>query len=151
MYPGVDETQFDINIMKSWFTIIQDTSAMQFHTHCSSDMSFVYYVDTSGTSGNIVFERPKESYKFLDFFEDMFSRADRDFIKNTSDQTPPFYDCIPTEGSLLLFHSNLGHGVRPDPTGKRRISIAGDIKITLKQSIVNRESGLMSPENWQKF
>lgn len=150
-YLGIDSEQFDVNIVKSWFTIIQDNMTMQFHNHCSSDMSFVYYLDTCGTSGNIVFERPQENFKFLNFTNNLFANNERSFVKKSMEYTSPYYDCVPVEGSLLLFHSSLYHAVRHDTSGHKRISLVGDIKLTLKQDIVNRESGLMSADNWRKF
>ena len=57
---------------------------------------------------------------------------------------------IRNQSIFLCFPGSLEHYTTAEPRKHRRISLAGDIVLTLKHR-TDTESGLLSPQFWQQF
>tara|TARA_B100001996_G_C18656029_1_gene591231 strand:- start:1492 stop:2058 length:567 start_codon:yes stop_codon:yes gene_type:complete len=86
-------------IQNSWFVLMKKNNYSHIHNHGRSDISGVYYVQTSSEDGNIFFESPTQWDN------------GRITIK-------------PEVGKLLLFPSWLYHGVMNNTTDYPRISLS---------------------------
>lgn len=97
-------------IVECWMTAYDKGDFAHLHTHMPSDISGVYYVRTSGNDGRIFFMNPNQMvntpmYRHI---------GDRTFIE-------------PEDGMLILFPAWLNHGVEPNRTDDRRLSVAFNV------------------------
>ena len=60
------------------------------------------------------------------------------------------YGIKPEAEHLVMIPGHLEHYTTPEPREHRRISLAGDVILTLKDR-TNSESGLLSPQYWKQF
>ena len=60
------------------------------------------------------------------------------------------YAINPRAENLVMFPGSLEHYTTAEPREHRRISLAGDIILTLKHR-TDTESGLLSPQFWKNF
>ena len=60
------------------------------------------------------------------------------------------YAINPKAERLVIFPGSLEHYTTAEPREHRRISLAGDVILTLKDR-TNSESGLLSPQFWKQF
>lgn len=148
---------FDFYVMKSWYSIVRPDKDLSFHTHSCSDISFVYYPEMDETKYPIWFANFEGKMNDKnEIFSGLFDKnADgKQFVKEYNAFTSPFNSVIPHSGSIILFPSKVRHGVFPltnQLAKSDRISIAGDIKVVLKENILNYESGLINIKHWKKF
>ena len=105
---------YDLNIVKSWYTVCGTQFNVPKHYHSCSHISFVYYIDV------------KDNDPLL------FSIENKNQPKNES---------------LLIFPGNLKHFTSTQRDYKR-MSIAGDILLTLKENMLDFESGLLPNKYW---
>lgn len=133
---------FDIWITKSWATYSSKDQRIGSHRHRTSHYSFVYYPQADN-QGNLMFESdnlhklgiaiPHIDPYFTQFDSGNFSQA--------------FY---PSQtGNLIIFPSRLFHATEPNMQDNLRISISGDVLLTMRQGI-SSEHCLPSPEHWAK-
>jgi uncharacterized protein (TIGR02466 family) len=97
----------------SWININDVGSFQESHYHSNSIFSAVYYISVPEDSGYLVFEDPREPEMLP--------------IRNIEELNELSYTRArykPTEGSLIVFRSNLRHLVEPATNTKPRISIA---------------------------
>lgn len=92
----------EYQIQNSWFTLMKKDNYIHIHNHGRSDISGVYYVQSSDDDGNLFFESPTQW------------NTNRIPIK-------------PEVGQLLLFPSWLYHGVTNHTTDYPRISLSFNI------------------------
>ena len=152
-----DINKFSFHVIKSWYTIINDKTGVSLHSHSSSDLSFVYYVDVPEGSGNIHFINPNyHDFSYNSYFPGMFERptSGRAFMndvwnKEFNAHTNQYFPLPSIEGNLLIFPSKLAHMVpQSKETEEKRYSISGDIKVCLDVSIDDYEHGLVHPARW---
>jgi len=91
----------------SWCTKTLNKEYAHLHHHGSSDMSGVYYFQTSGDDGNLYFESPMSNYYSW-------------FLPHIQAQ----HHIAPSIGQLVLFPGWLRHGVRTNTTNSERMSIS---------------------------
>ena len=60
------------------------------------------------------------------------------------------YAINPEAVRMVIFPGYLEHYTTAEPRKHRRISLAGDVILTLKDR-TNSESGLLSPQFWKHF
>jgi len=136
----IDKDLFDINFIKSWYTICRDGYSVPMHYHSCSHISYVYYLDVM-ENDPLVFksENPNE------WFGDVFK-----FTKGKNQYNSWGYALQPKDETLLIFPGNLKHFTdsRRDYTRK---SIAGDIILTLKEQHLNFDSGILPSVYWSQF
>jgi uncharacterized protein (TIGR02466 family) len=104
-----------INNAYGWFNFYEQHDYQEIHTHDLYDISAVYYVKTPKNSGNIKFYSPEPGG-----VKNVF---DKDNLFTYKDF---FYE--PKEGQLLMFKSNLKHGVSQNKSNESKISLAYNFK-----------------------
>jgi len=133
---------FDIWITKSWVTYSSRDQRIASHRHRTSHFSFVYYVQAEN-QGNLTFESDE-----LDKMGIAIPHMDPYFTQfdpgNFSRVTYPSQT-----GSLIIFPSRLVHSTEPNLQDLLRISISGDILLTMRHD-VSSEYCLPSPTHWAK-
>jgi len=107
---------YPVELHSSWFNFSQKGDFQFQHDHVTavdgdivSQISGVYYYQTNGEDGDIVFINPFTEARYFDF-------------GRVSSNAVNIYN--PTVGGLLLFPSFLQHKVRPNNTDSTRISLA---------------------------
>ena len=135
----IDKKGFEINFVKTWFTICDPGQTFPMHYHSCSHISWVYYIQTPGDS---LFLHQKNNNEL---FGDIFKFSNEQNIYNTDT-----YGIRPQAEHLIMFPGSLEHYTTPQPREHRRISLAGDILLTLKHR-TDTESGLLPPKYWKSF
>lgn len=102
-----------VKVRESWCNIGGEKSFQHFHIHGESDISGVYYYQTTGSDGDIVFRNPS--------LVNRFHRLTYN-IDNSVNYKPEV-------GKLLLFPSFLEHAVFHNNTVNTRISISFNITL----------------------
>jgi len=100
-------------IQQCWMNYYEKGDFQEPHIHPGFDFSAIYYVSVPEKSGRLVFENPNA------IFEMRPIRVDKDTDLNC---TAAIYQ--PLEGQLVVFRSNLRHGVYPHNNTEPRISLA---------------------------
>ena len=109
----------------------------------SSHYSFVYYVQAKDQGNLFLLDDeahkvglniPRRDPYFLKWDETNFAKAE--------------YPAI--SGNLVIFPSMIFHETGKNPIDKPRISISGDIMITMKDG-VKSEHNIPSPSTWKKL
>ena len=133
----------EIYITKAWATYTIKNQSIHSHRHMSSHYSFVYYpyaeeqgdlvfIDDEGSKTGLNIPVRKEY--FTKFTEVNYSSA-----------------IYPAKtGNLIIFPSMVFHETQLNTTDKPRISISGDIMLTMKPNIVS-EHNIPSPSTWKNI
>ena len=136
---SIDKSTFEINFVKTWFTICDPGQCFPCHHHSCSHISWVYYIQTPGDP--LVLHKKNSNELFGDIFN---------FSQETNFYNTDSYGIKPETEHLVMFPGHLEHYTTPEPREHRRISLAGDIILTLKHR-TDTESGLLSPQFWKQF
>ena len=138
-----DLNLFEVYITKSWATLSTKEQFISFHRHMSSHYSFVYYPQAED-QGNLFFiddeahkvgiNVPKRDPYFNKWDTNNFAKAE--------------YPA--TTGNLVIFPSMLFHETGQNNKDKPRISISGDVMLTMKEGIKS-EHNIPSPSTWKKL
>ncbi len=135
-----DRSLFEVNIVKSWFTICDPGQSVPVHYHSCSHISFVYYIQTPGDPLVLHTKNPNE------WFGNAFS-----FVTENRFNNGDGYAITPKPEHLVLFPSHIQHHTTPDNREHQRVSLVGDVLLTLKEGVVSKEAGLVSPQYWKQF
>jgi hypothetical protein len=152
----IDPSNFDFNIVKSWFNIIKDRST-PFHGHGDAHLSFVYYINvpTECAQQIQVYAHPEKYEPFPGFAR--HNNPNEWNIFNSYAWAFPA-----SEGSMYLFPARLNHDTQGktkdrDPGVKtledvkmQRVAIAGDILLVYKEKSA-KALGLQPKRNWRTF
>lgn len=103
----------DIHVKESWCNISNRNSFQHIHLHGDTDISGVYYHQTNGQDGDIVFRNPSLVNRFHKLTYN---------IENSITYKPEV-------GKILLFPSFLEHGVFHNNTDHKRISVTFNINL----------------------
>jgi len=130
---GYNPDKFDVHITKAWATYTVKDQHIASHKHTASHFSFVYYV-RNNDMGNIRFEKelaaPTDQY-IVDWNQFNFSSY-----------------IIPVRtNNLIVFPSGLLHYTEVNTKEEARISISGDILLTMKPGI-KTEHCIPHPNGW---
>ena len=136
---AIDKSTFDVNFVKTWFTICDPGQYFPCHYHSCAHISWVYYIQTPGDPLILHKKNPNE------WFGDAFK-----LIKENRFNNGDGYAITPQPEHLIMFPGHLEHYTTPQPREHRRISLAGDIVLTLKHR-TDTESGLLPPKYWKSF
>ena len=128
---------YDLNIVKSWYTVCGSQFNVPSHYHSCSHISFVYYIDVK-ENDPLIF--------YIDNMNEWFGDAFY-FVKERHDLNGLNYAVQPKNETLLLFPGKLKHFTSAQRNYKR-MSIAGDILLTLKEDMLDFESGLLPIKYW---
>jgi len=99
--------------VQSWINIYDRGDFQESHVHIGFDFSGIYFIQAPEDSGKVVFENPLNIYNMRPLTS-----------KKTTDLYTESAIYAPVEGRLILFRSNLRHGVFPHNNNEPRISIA---------------------------
>ena len=138
-----DMSILEAYITKSWATYSTKDQFISYHRHMSSHYSFVYY-PYAEDQGNL-FLLDDEAHKVgLNI-----PRRDPYFTKwdNTNFAKAEYPAAT---GNLVIFPSMIFHETGKNTKEEARISISGDIMITMKEG-VKSEHNIPSPSTWKKL
>ena len=99
----------------------------------------MYYLQTPGDPLILHKKNPNE------WFGDAFK-----LIKENRFNNGDGYAITPQPEHLIMFPGHLEHYTTAEPREHKRISLVGDIVLTLKDS-GKTESGLLAPKYWKSF
>jgi len=138
-----DMTLFEAYITKSWATYSIKDQFIAYHRHMSSHYSFVYY-PYAEEQGNLFF-LDDEAHKVG------LNIPRRDPYFNKWDNTNFAKAEYPAAtGNLVVFPSMIFHETGKNEKEEPRISISGDVMITMKEGIKS-EHNIPSPATWKKL
>jgi len=138
-----DMNLFEAYITKSWATYSIKDQFIAYHRHMSSHYSFVYY-PYAEEQGNLFF-LDDEAHKVglnIPRRDPYFSKWD-----NTNFAKAEYPAAT---GNLVIFPSMIFHETGKNLKEEPRISISGDIMITMKPG-VKSEHNIPSPSTWKKL
>jgi len=135
-----DHSIHDINYVKSWYTVCGPEFNVPAHYHSCSHISYVYYIDVK-ENDPLVFEFDNQNQWFGDAFFFTFKKDELNASKHA---------VYPKNESLLIFPGKIKHFTVSERNYKR-MCIAGDIILTLKENKLNFESGFLPTKYWNKF
>ena len=155
---GMRAELFDMRCLKSWFVLCdpeetEDEDAIVPHNHSCSDVSWVYYVDVPEDAGAVKFHggSPPPTAMFESAFHYDWHDDAKSAISTVNWWNSDSWSIHPKSGDLLLFPGHQVHSVEANRSKQQRITVAGDIALTLKPEHKNLEFGRTSPEHWAKF
>jgi len=134
--------QVDFEILNMWVNVNFPSCHNKFHRHVnppsldritsSSVLSGTFYVNVPTDSGELVFHSGREDYAQMPN-EASIVRIPEIFFKNTKNMhIRPVYRVIPNDGDLLLWFSDVIHGVEVNKSDENRISISFNLGLKLK-------------------
>ena len=138
-----DMNLFEAYITKSWATYSVKDQFISYHRHMSSHYSFVYY-PYAEEQGNLFF-LDDEAHKVglnIPRRDPYFSKWD-----NTNFAKAEYPAAT---GNLVVFPSMIFHETGNNLKKEPRISISGDVMITMKPG-VKSEHNIPSPSTWKKL
>jgi uncharacterized protein (TIGR02466 family) len=138
---GYNKDRFDIHITKSWATHTAKDQHIASHKHTASQFSFVYYVRNE-EMGNIKFEKELAQQTGL------FIPPTDDYISNWNQLNFASYMYPVKTGDFLIFPSGLLHQTEINTKDIARISISGDVLMTMKPGI-KTEHCIPHPDGWK--
>lgn len=111
------------NLKNAWINVNPPGTYNISHTHPQSTISGVWWIKCPKDSGNIVFESPV-SHTQQDIMEKI-----NPHIAEKNNYFPTYY-FEPVEGMVLLFPSDIRHGVEENQSKEDRISIAFNLEFS---------------------
>lgn len=111
---GWDMSSHEPRIVESWVNLYEGPAYQEVHQHPMSHISGVYFVSAPAGSGGLFFVPPEPT---------MF----RAVTTGSSPFSSSAVTYPPEPGMLVLFPSELRHGVRPSEEGCRRVSVAFNV------------------------
>ena len=138
---GYDMGKFNAHITKAWATYTTQNQHIASHKHTASHFSFVYYVHNENM-GNIKFEEELAAQTGL------FIPPTDQYIKKWNQFNFASYVFKVETGDLVIFPSILLHQTEINFEPTPRISISGDIILTMKKG-VSTEHCLPHPDMWR--
>jgi len=137
---GYSKEKFDAHITKSWATYTVKDQHIASHKHTASHFSFVYYV-RNDDMGNIRFEKELASQTGL------FIPPTDQYIVDWNQFNFSSYIFPVKTGNFVIFPSGLLHYTEVNTKEEARISISGDILLTMKPG-VKTEHCIPHPSGW---
>jgi uncharacterized protein (TIGR02466 family) len=131
----------DVYITKAWTTYTIKKQYIHSHRHMSSHYSFVYY-PYAEEQGDLVFQDDEGSKVGLNI------PIRKEYFTEFTDINYSSAIYPAKTGNLIIFPSMLFHETQLNTTDKPRISISGDIMLTMKPGIKS-EHNLPSPSTWR--
>ena len=138
-----DLEMFELYITKSWATLSAKEQHIAYHRHMSSHFSFVYYPQAheqgnlfllDDDANKVGLNIPKRHPYFTEWDSNNFGKAE-----------------YPAEtGNIIIFPSMIFHETGENKKDEPRISISGDIMLTMKEGIKS-EHNIPSPSTWKKI
>jgi uncharacterized protein (TIGR02466 family) len=133
----------EVYITKAWTTYTIKEQYIHSHRHMSSHYSFVYY-PYAEEQGDLVFVDDEISKTGLNI------PIRKEYFKKFTEINYSSAIYPAKTGNLIIFPSMLFHETQENTTDKPRISISGDIMLTMKPNIKS-EHNIPSPSTWKKL
>lgn len=147
----VDEQKLNVYVTKSWINIHrQDLPEIKVHNHNCSDISFCYYLNSNETSNKLCFHQTENKNEVSEF---LFETSNQKFslVKKFNRYNCNNFTVSPLEGTVVLFPSHMLHStIRQEFVQGTRVSICGDITLTLKEEFIKCEYSRVDPSLWKK-
>jgi uncharacterized protein (TIGR02466 family) len=105
------DKNYDFVIKSSWLTLNKKGHYSHQHHHADADISGVYYVNTNGNDGELIFENPNRLIT-------------TSYLLNTWQESMHY---VPQKGKLILFPGWLIHRVSKNETDNERISFSFNV------------------------
>ena len=137
---GYSNKKFNAHITKSWATYTIKNQHIASHKHTASHFSFVYYVRNE-EMGNIRFEKELAAQTGL------FIPPTDEYIVDWNQFNFSSYIIPVKTGDFLIFPSGLLHYTEINNKEEPRISISGDVLLTMKPG-VKTEHCIPHPSGW---
>jgi len=112
----------DFKLVNMWININKKGNYNILHNHPNSTVSGVFWVKTPKNCGSLVFHSPHSFTQHL-----LLHNVDSEISKEQN-----YYDCFhfnAKEGTMILFPSDLLHGVESNQSEDDRISIAFNLQV----------------------
>jgi len=138
---GYSDKKFNAHITKSWATYTIKNQHIASHKHTASHFSFVYYVRNE-EMGDIRFEKELAAQTGL------FIPPTDEYIVDWNQFNFSSYIIPVKTGDFLIFPSGLLHYTEINTKEEPRISISGDILLTMKPG-VKTEHCIPHPKGWK--
>jgi len=151
---GMKPDFFDMQCLKSWFVLCEpsdgEDNAMMSHNHSCSDISWVYYVDVPADAGGVRFHSGQSlsTAPFGSAFHYDWHDKRKSAVNNLNCWNRDTWSIQPTVGDLLMFPGHQLHSVDSNHGETTRISIAGDLALTLREEHLNLEFGRTAQKHW---
>jgi len=133
----------EIYITKAWATYTIKNQSIHSHRHMASHYSFVYY-PYAEEQGDLVFIDDEGSKTGLNI------PVRKEYFTKFTDVNYSSAIYPAKTGNIVIFPSMIFHETQINTTDKPRISISGDILLTMKPNIVS-EHNIPSPITWKKI
>jgi uncharacterized protein (TIGR02466 family) len=133
----------EIYITKAWATYTIKNQSIHSHRHMASHYSFVYY-PYAEEQGDLVFIDDEGSKTGLNI------PVRKEYFTKFTDVNYSSAIYPAKTGNIVIFPSMIFHETQINTTDKPRISISGDILLTMKPNIVS-EHNIPSPTTWKKI
>lgn len=157
---GMKPELFDVHCLKTWFVICeppdesandQPADALVPHNHSGSDISWVYYVDVPDDCPAIRFHagRTPASAPFESAFHYDWQDDQKSSLSTINWWNSDVWSIQPSTGDLLIFAGHQLHSVESNHTSATRLSVAGDIALTVRPEFQNLEFGRTDPSDWK--
>jgi len=150
---NVNESLMNVYVTKSWLNIHkEDLPNIKIHTHNSSDISFCYYLNCNETSDKLCFHQSENNNEVSEFMFQTSNSGKYNLILGYNRYNCNNYTVTPIEGTVVLFPSSMMHSTMQMVQRKgQRISICGDITLTLKEDYIKCEYSRLDPSLWRKI
>lgn len=163
---GLRTDNVDLYVMKSWLVIHEDYNhTIPFHVHPESNISFVYYTQTTEFSQSILFENALNQNELS---QDIFNvnlldvQKDDKMLVEPNEYNTNVHQLHVKEGMILMFPGwrtrhgtnsvlNADHFPSNEETPVPRLAIAGDLKIVLRPDRLSTMTLCSSLDHWQKL
>ena len=137
---GYNKEKLDTYITKAWATYTVKDQHIASHKHTASHFSFVYYV-RNDDMGNIRFEKELAAQTGL------FIPPTDQYIVDWNQFNFSSYIFPVKTGNFVIFPSGLLHYTEVNTKEEARISISGDVLLTMKPG-VKTEHCIPHPSGW---
>jgi uncharacterized protein (TIGR02466 family) len=149
----IDDSLLNVNVTKSWLNIHKENLPnIKTHIHNCSDISFCYYLNCNETSDKLCFHQAKNNNEVSEFMFETTVSGKYNLIKSYNKYNCNNYISTPIEGTVILFPSSLMHStIKMQERVGTRISICGDITLTVVEDYIKCEYSRVDPSLWRRF
>jgi uncharacterized protein (TIGR02466 family) len=112
----------DFKLSNMWINLNRKNDYNVIHNHPNSIISGVFWVKTPENCGSLTFQSPHDFTQSL-----LLKTVQLEIAKNQNYYAS--YIFTPKEGTMILFPSEMLHGVEPNESDEDRISIAFNLQV----------------------
>ena len=148
----VKEERLNTYVTKSWLNIHkEDLPNIKIHTHNSSDISFCYYLNCNASADLLCFHRDVNINEVSEFMFET-NHPEYTLLDGFNKYNCSSYTMAPVEGTVILFPSSLMHStIQKIERRGQRVSICGDVTLTLKEDYIKCEYSRLDPSLWTRI